>query len=651
MSFFKDKWIEQMSQVLRMNTNLSDKQIVTFLNKKYSSNVKDHECVIYNSYDRETTETTLLGTLDWIQQRKPIVTEAGTFFMRVDENKSLHAQIVQANLEKRNEFKGEMFAFERALDFINASLYDSLQTLEKLRANAPYGVDGNPYSFSNSFAVASSTTFVGRGQTSMAALNFENIVNDHVKFEDMNEMFTYINNIIIKDVHTWQYDTNDIIDIVPSKKDLIDRLVEKFELPNYDIDIITNVVEKMSKEIRTRVYYKSNLRAFLVNEKISDLLEKMMADEDVLLSNPYKPEKEIVEDLNKFSQLVNEFVGYRYQYFRYEDKVRFKKRKTNVIIDTDSCIIHVGGIMSYAMVNCLRLRVYFNKKDYMTYCNKLCNILGASFDLCMKVTIQYYTAKINVDNSMGGIVLKNEFTIGTLGNTKAMKSYYYSMLRKESVVYDKPKTTLKGLTLMKSTATEKASQFIIEEIIKKSILYPKNNKVDLKKITNKSNKFVESMRDEILDGDLKYHKQGVNVKKENGYKDAMTIQQYKATYIWNQLMPKEQIDLPNVVSVIKVDLGKKKDIEKLDVYPKIFERLLDLFENDPHIANSGITAIAIPREYEKIPDWMMDVLAVEDIINENVALFSQIFGALQISELTVNSNTGNNTYYDKFIRI
>jgi hypothetical protein len=663
MSFFKKKWIDEMSEVLRRTTDLGDKEINKFLEKEFDNNFKDTTAILFNSYDRVATPTTLSDTLDWIQERKPIVTEAGTFFKRVDEGRALHAQIVFGNLMNRNVFKKEMFKAMDRDDRVMAKFYEAQQLLEKLRANAPYGVDGNPYSFSFSYNVSSTTTFSARGQTSMAALNFENIMNDYVKFDTMEEMFVYINNIL-REKDSWKFKTFDVINIIPSVDDCVDRICNKFEIGvEYDREIITCLFENMTDKERTRIFYKSNIRPFLLNDSIANLIDTISLRDDVAFVNPYEPEDEIKPELKLIGEIITEFVSYKYQPFRYEDKTRHKKRATVIIMDTDSTNLYVGNLVRFIKNKVVTKRFFGKAKQVADYNNKLMNIIAHFLTDSIDETIDFYLSKINVDNSDKRVKMKNEFGFGTVIVTYAKKSYISSVMRREGVVFTKPKLEMKGVSFYKSSSTPKTTEFIINDILHDKLLFSKNNKIDIMNIIKSIEEYKRNMRTEIQSGDLTYHKRAIKVKATDGYSDPMGVSQYKAVYVWNKLNPEDQIDLPATVTLLKIKLYSKKDLGLLEEYPEIYNRLVNLFDTDKNfgdymdkgklVKGKGITTIAMPNTLDEIPDWILPILDVETIVSSNMALFEQLYKPLGLASVTPkhNSSKKNMTYYTNIIRV
>ena len=172
-----------------------------------------------------------------------------------------------------------------------------------------------------------------------------------------------------------------------------------------------------------------------------------------------------------------------------------------------------------------------------------------------------------------------------------------------------------------SMAGESTRKFI-KDLVYKDILLAKDNKPNFSKILKKLTKFEKSIEKSILSGGDEYLKTA-NVKTEDAYADPMSIGSYKATYVWNYLYPDNQIELPGIAKILKVNLLKPKDFAQLSV-------------SDPEIF--GITNIAIPLD-DKPPKWITPYINLDEIISNNVKLVYSILNCLGIKTIYKTKST------------
>lgn len=330
----KHKWISHMTMAMRMtHPEVPSYQIEQMVARIYEKRVKDTNVQIYNNYENTIAPTTLVQLVDWFQTSKPLIAESGVYFYPKNQKRNVNVEIIKDDmLDVRTIHKKEKFKAMEAGDEFLAAVKDLQQGNDKKAANSGYGAEGESSSFLYNIHSAMSVTASGRGQISTACQCFENLLADNVKFFHMTEFFTWVYNIIHEEPD-WKYDAFDIIGIVPGRNQFIERYVSKFGHESLmDIDQIGMVYDALTEEQRIRVYYKANIREFLALRKPSDLYSDI-ACSDVEFIDPNKIPEELKKSIDKLTDWIIEFVGYKYGIFRYEDRTRYQKRKTTIVID------------------------------------------------------------------------------------------------------------------------------------------------------------------------------------------------------------------------------------------------------------------------------------------------------------------------------
>ncbi len=660
--YIKDAWISQSLDILKtMKPDIPEKKLVKYLDKKFEENFRDHDAKIYNSYDEEIIETTLAKTLDWVQVEKPYISESGCFFKNRYKCRNLNAEIIRGQLDRRKVLKAEKFQAKEVGDVILEAFKEIGQLNEKKRANSGYGAEGNSTSFLFNAHSAMSITAAGRSQLSVAGMCFENLFNNFVKFKNMDELYVHVNHII-SEKKDWKYDLDEIIDIKPTKDDFVSNIINKFdEHSEYNEERISELYDNLSKEIRIRVYYKCNLKLFLKNKLMKELLHSILTP-DVEFVDPNKIPKEIAPELLTFNELIMEFVGYRYQHFRYENRMKGDKKATVIVSDTDSNFLYLGDIIRYVMTKLLPIKLFRSRKDRKAYCIKLVNIFCVLASSAVKETLYNYLDMVNVEDEFKDkINMKNEYYLETVGVTFAKKSYFGILTRQEGFIFPEPKLDVKGVNFFKSTSTEKTTKFIYDEILMKRIFNSSDGKIYIKKIVRKIKQYEDTMYNEIKNGDMGYFKKAVKVKSADAYVDPMKISAYKATYVWNVLCDEnEQIALPAVTTSVKVNIKSMKDLASLEKYPDIFDKFVYLLEKDKNLQRVdskgkskfiGIKSIALPYGTNKVPDWLLEIIDVETIISDNMKLFTQLYRPLGFKPGSNPYNGSQVKYYTNIIKL
>ncbi|MCM1295205.1 MAG: hypothetical protein NC311_06660 [Muribaculaceae bacterium] len=667
--YLRDNWIAQMTSSLeRLHPELTHDQVEDFVIKTYMERYTDHEAMLYNSYENTVANTSLGEVLDWLERDKPLIAESGVYFYPKHVKRNVNIEIIKEHmLDARTVHKKEMFKALEAGDAFTAAVKDIQQANDKKAANSGYGAEGQSSSFLFNVHSAMSVTSCGRGQLSTAILCYENIFGDFVKFFNMDEFYTFIEHVI-SEKPTWEFDLDEIVNWHPSKKQWIQRFESKFlHYSLYDHDQLVKIYDSLSDEMRTRTFYKANLRAFLMRNHYPADLYADIASTKCEFIDPNDVPKEIADDVKHLAELVTEFVNYKFSWHRYEDRARYQKRSVVIVSDTDSTFLMYNNILNFVLQKVLPMRLFKKGEKQDMYRLKVLNVLSCFASSAIAATLWNYLGYVNVaEEDRGYIKMKNEFYYSRVIVTYAKKSYIGLMTRKEAFVYPKPKMDVKGVNFFKSTASEKTSKFIYDDVLMGELLQPKDGKISLRRVYKTISDFQHRIADEIKAGDMGFLKRSIKVKSADAYKDPYRISQYRAAYVWNQICDdKDRIELPATVTIVKVKLQNKKDLAALAPWPHIYDRILHLFETNPEfgdhpvvkngkermVKGKGINSIALPVDFDEVPDWVLAVIDVETLVSDNMRLFTQLYKPLGFSEVTVNHNKNQMKYYCNIVRI
>lgn len=652
----------------RLNPDKDRGDIENFVIETYMKRYTDHQAMLYNSYENTIAETSLGKVLDWLESYNPLIAESGVYFYPKDVKRNVNIEIIKEHmLDARTIHKKEKFAALDAGDVFTASVKDIQQINDKKAANSGYGAEGQASSFLFNVHSAMSVTSCGRGQLSTAILCFENMFSDSVCFFDMDEFFTFINHIV-SEQSQWKLNLDDVIDWHPSKKEWVRRFEKKFLHHSlYNHDMISQTYDSLPEEIRTRAYYKCNLREFLWRNTVPTDIYTDIAVSKCEFINPNEVPEEIEKVMTQFMKTVTEFVCYKYSWHRYEDRARYQRRKTVIISDTDSCFIYYGKILNFILTKVLPMRLFRKGEKKDSYELKVLNVLSCMASAAIAETLWNYLGYVNVaEDDRKYIKMKNEFFYSRVIVTYAKKSYIGLMIRQEAHVYEKPKLDVKGVNFFKSTASEKTSKFIYDDILMKQLLKSEDGKISLSRTYRAMYDFQSRIAGEIEHGEMGFLKRSIRVKSSDAYVNPFRISQYKAVWVWNYLMPdKDQIELPGTVTMVKVNLKTKKDAAALAPWPKIYNKVIELFDTNPQIGDhqvekdgkvrnvkgNGINAIALPGDLDEVPDWILAIIDTVTLVNDNMSLLTQLYKALGFSQGSATHNKSQKKYYTNIVRI
>lgn len=664
--YLKEQWVNRMVQALKMkHPEQEEKSLRKRVEKLFDEKFTDTKCSIYNNYDEVEYNTSLSETLDWLDGTKPLVCESGVFFHQKNVLRSLNTEIIkECQLDMRDIHKAEKFKAKEAGDTITELVKDLQQKNDKKAANSGYGAEAEKSSFLYNLHSAMSVTASGRGQLSTAMQSMENFFADNVQFFGEDDFMIHVMNIV-NEKRDWVFKVGDYIPHTPKKSQFVERFRTKFRnkhaIPE---DTIKGVYDFLDDEMRCRVYYKCNIREFLTLPKIKKLYQAI-ADTPCNFIDPNKVPPEIMQYVNKLQDLMIEFVNYKHSVYKYEDRSKSLTRKVIIVSDTDSVFVNCEPLLRFVESEVIKIPKFDTDGEQDLFDLRIMNVIVCFANVGIANTLSNYLNTVNVpEDDRKYVKMKNEFHYSTIVTTFAMKSYFGLQTRQESVILNPPELDVKGVNFFKSTSSKHTTQFIYDDILMGEFLKPKDGKIKTRRILSKIQRYQDEMVERIKQGDMGYLKSSIRVKSPDGYARPMSIGQYRACYVWNQICEqKDLIDLPATVTLVKVRIRKPEDLVPLADYPGMFEKFTDLLE-DPNLMKEtktakgeiktvfgGIKAIALPTEYDYVPDWLLSIIDTETLVQDNMKLFTQLYRPLGLVPGKSTHNGETMTYYTNIIRI
>ena len=536
------------------------------------------------------------------------------------------------SIQSRRELKEKRKKYDkRSYDFL---MLDIGQGNEKVVANSFYGASGARTSIFYNKDLAASVTATGQAEISTAMTSFESLLENNVKFYDMDECMHFISNIINKKKYS-----KDVF--VPSDIETLswNKIVDSFYNKN-DInkEILTKIFKNLTKEEMAKIYYVNNMKACMKDFKqINSLLTNLICN-TVEFRNPNSVPKEIHEKLKRLWEYIEEFCVYDFPIRNRIERDATQRRKVVVVQDTDSNMLTLNSLMDFMVNNFTGDKIMAKTSDDFDFIlvNICCYLLTRYSELFLK----RYCKDVNIPKDYHWMIAnKNEFYYPILITVDAKKHYLTLTKLQEGKEINPPKIEIHGLDLTKAETSEKTEKFF-NDLIKEEIMYAKN--INVSNILEKIRQFEMTIEDSLRNGEL-YYLPLKSVKELGGYKDPYKEQGVKAVYIWNHLFPSMQINLPEKILALKLTLSKYKDYEtNKHIIPGEFRDILenDIFNSDKiPIAKNGFSIIGLPQNIERIPEWLIPIIDYKKIIEDNVSKFNSILKSLGI--IILNSKSTN----------
>jgi hypothetical protein len=265
----------------------------------------------------------------------------------------------------------------------------------------------------------------------------------------------------------------------------------------------------------------------------------------------------------------------------------------------------------------------------------------------MQAVLQRYTKDANIPKDYRHFInIKNEFLMSRVVLAAKKKRYFSSIrLREGDEIYPE-KIDIKGHDFMKSTATEETKNKFMN-IIKKRIISSKD--INVVKILNDIEDFENEIIQSLKDGEKKYLIP-VSVKELEAYAEPLRMQGVRAVICWNYIYPDIEIDLPTKVDIVKLTLTEDKNLERLkrdfpDIFKIVDKKILN--NHDKRIADKGLAVIAIPRNIDKIPDWIIPFIDYDTISYNVLNKFYPVLESLGLDTI----KTSKKEYFSNILNI
>jgi hypothetical protein len=631
MSVFVTKWkIEVKKQIELARPDLTEKQIMKYLDKVIEKNLVNPECHLDNNYRKKKIRTNLLSIYDWVDATHPIIGGYGVFYKNQHQSVNNVARAIRKFLDTRTILKDTMKSYDDP-ECYEYKHYDMLQAGEKVCANAIYGASGAKVSIFYNLYTAASTTGTAQSLISTTCAAFESFMENGTKFYDTDEAIHFIKNIV-NEKHSIGLKGIKLI----TKEQCLSRLIRThFKPKKANVELLDRVLSNLTQEEWTRVYYKNNLYEFVSGcREVTRRLRKAMLETETFRAPKEKlMTPQLRTDLNVIWQYLSEFVHYNHPIYNRIYRLKTSKRKSVLVIDTDSNMVSIYNWINMIMSNFVDER---NTQPEEESIYTAASIICVFITNMIRCTLDTYCKHANVIKEIWEKVnMKNEFFFETLITTDVKKNYLSSVLLREgNPMFGK--VDIKGLAFMKSVISEEVGDYF-KSIVKEDIL---GAHIAYSRMISKLNALSDKIRNSLEEGYCNYGKP-MSIKDPDKYKEPLSEMGVRAVMGYNSVYQDNPIELPEHVYVLKVNMQRAKDIEPLkDTYPDVYESLMREIYNNPNkqISSKGLNAFAVPQIAEKMPEWLIQFVDIDTIIEDNTKSFFPVLKSLSLEIINTKSD-------------
>lgn len=592
--------------------------------------------------------------------------------------KPINYVIIDEWMESRGKFKKQMLAAKEAGDDDQFFYFNNMQNKVKANTNSIYGAATMGSGFISNIDMGGSITAQARNFISEMVWNIERFLGGNYTFENMNEVFCWIDMLFKMKANIDTSEVMEYIDYIPTADDCrkkfiyITKDIKGFRKDSARLNRSTFLMFEMMEDWkRIYFYYSNNLMEFISrNPKIAKLVFKFI-NYDVDFINPYmfdkiKPEfthKDIVEffskeydndkaeeisnfyiDLKIFRKLVKTFVMCTIIVHNRVIKYQHRRRKVCVIGDTDSTmpsmyetvenVLHIFGKDDLIYNKSVEIRLTM---IFVTLISDLMDEACMNFVVCCN---QYN------EGEKFFMYMKNEFFFPIVLLFNVKKNYIgIQTIQEGKMIPEDKQLAITGRALGSAGLNEYVSTELLR-IINDDVL----KSADYNPLT--VFKDVMNVRAHIRDGLLNGNKTFGVYAKFNGaenIKNPETTSNVRASLIWNDLYVEDYISPGDAIYVFNTNLTSLEDLEKIDdkyadIKDKIRKYVFTPRSNNLDFSRFGLKTFAMPAygDTVNIPEWILPFIQIDLMCEKHLQPITSLFPSLLLSPCSY-VNEGSST--------
>lgn len=643
---FKLLWLTDMLKKIRLvytPEEVSNETIKIYLLKKYNERYLPVGR-LYSNVTQENIQMNIEEFIDYFLQHDYILTGYNCLFENPIHNGwPISIQAVQDILASRKTNKKQMVKYDVGSQLYK--FYNNNQLAYKRLANSYYGVISLVVSLLFNPFIQNSVTMTGQDIITSSICAMESFMTNSNKLYSMDDFYDFIRNCISDEC---RFNIDEYIDRSVSSDKFNQYILTLFRDEScYNESIVIKACNKLTEHQRNIIYYKNQLLELYKNKYFIDLILDLTKqpyileasnDEEQKIYDEYKDKYQLLKDL------TCEFVFYNHILDDRMERAVRNRRDTIKVVDTDSNFIYADNQIE-AIANTI------GKNDEDT---KFA-ILNLVIDVCQEVekyVFETLTKNFKIDEKYRPIInMKNEFVYKTLLITQNKKSYAGWLKSKLGKRIDgndeETHLDMKGMSIKKTTVN-KAVREALQKLLIEDIL--QSDKISLMDVVNKYDEIYESIETALKQGNADY----LIPKQANvlsNYDDPYGEEVIRGVTVWNLLEPDLSIIPPEKTKLLKLkvrtnfndpdfQLWKTKYPEK---YRKICKNIFEATEQDDtfRMKKFGFDVIAIPYDLEQIPDYIIPLADIDDMIKKQISNGNIILKAIGIICNDTDSTASN----------
>ena len=654
-----DSYITNMKKYLTLTTTLDEKTIESKLKDVVNKHYKPESVFVMATDQNQAVNEEKWDLLAFTEKNcfGNIIAPSGSIYSPAQKQVSFTSKFISKNIEDRNTFKKEMFKAIISKDKLKEDMYYCLQTIKKIINNAMSGACLSKYGIFYDAGNYNSITSLGRSLIIHAFTTAESVLGDNFALYNEEMCITHIISCL-NNINKEQ--TKKVINKYKLRYPSKDEVFNKYaKIVNYydtvtKLDKVKTIINKLDDIETSYLFYYNSLKNIMMENsdrfkkyikfcmdtssieiKEYDLKELKNIDSNLAsfitlsFSNEFPKEMNLATIAKDNPKTAMKFISY----------AKTIKERLEVINDLFDTFIYsemmVGDVWNQN--NMARDIVPFSDTDSITtqlacwaewYTGESVKTVHESYQISaihiywFTIIIEKLLAKFSIRHGMVGemseiIQMKNEFLYVCQLLYAVKKNYAGIIAMQEGILLEDVKVDIKGSQLRSSDINESTTKFIqdflVDDILKKSIKERLEAKVLIKKVVGFENKIKDSLKKGEIDYLIR-----LSVGLKDRYKKPLSSP-YLYYLAWDEIFAEKYGEVSPPFKSYKVQLLKPTQIYLENLAKennKIYKKFINFHSN----YGKYPSYIILPPSLTFIPKELISLISVRDIVYHNVRI-------------------------------
>lgn len=644
----KKQYHQQAFSLLKtLFSHVDDEFINNFLSNQVNQYFQDYPIVLDKGDDHEEPST-ISEFVDLALNNK--LSGYGAVY---DNNKetSIVGNFLLEQVEDRSKVKEDMFEYVNDKEGFMYNYLKMAQERMKVFSNSAFGCFLEASFVLFNHITGSAITYSGHMASTSVIMALESLTDNLFFYnqEEVYKYFTEISETIDAKETLYKFSNNSdnkTIDQVLAR--YYSKIYKNHKNKNFMKQIMDIAMKSVISKYTGRHAEQDILNFMYYTNNMYELLNTISLEEDLYPCYDFeyvdcnKPHDSVKVHLKKVSDVVKEFDMFVFKYNK-TDLINIQRRTSIMLTDTDSVFFNLDRFyLNFDAKTGFEKELLACEEELVIKQGKiaLLNIPIYMISRFLERFLWELADRFGIEEEdRKWLMMKSELLYDTLLLTYNKKWYAGSIIANEGKMLTTTDYDIKGIQIKKvfmSNESRKRLKEILEDVL---------NYTDQKSISNviqKLNKFETEIVNSMKNKEITFV---FNKPYKPDYKDPVTQEVFRGCTLWNNLFKDNPIQYFDNTYMIKLTDKFEEDFSNSEE-PDAVTAYNAILAFEPRM-QGNMNIFCMPTDIEEIPEFLIDYIDYDAMVQNNVNSFSSILEALGMV-VVVKNNEKHLTNFVKF---